>query len=67
MKHQYALIREEDAQTFANTVNNAMIEGWVPIGGVAMCREPGKPGQAATVIYAQAMIRRGINGVEIVH
>lgn len=67
-KHEYALIREEDPQTFANSVNAAMVDGWVPLGGVSICRAPGQPekGKKPSVIYAQAMLRRGVNGIDIV-
>lgn len=66
MIKSYALIREEDPQTFTNMVNAAVGEGWQPVGGVAMVREPTQPGKAAKVICAQAMIMLGANGKRVV-
>ena len=64
----YALIREEDPQTFTSLVNAAVKDGWHPTGGVAMVREPGQAGHPAKVFHAQAMVmlRSGANGKEIV-
>ena len=64
----YALIREEDPQIFTNAVNAAVLDGWIPTGGIAMVREPGQAGQPAKVFHAQAMVLRksGPNGKEIV-
>lgn len=69
MKTNYALITAADPQEFTNSVNLAMADGWVPLGGVATVREPGNPAQASApkIHFSQAMIRRGVNGVEIVH
>lgn len=66
LKINYALITAADPQQFTNSVNMAIADGWTPLGGVATVREPGKPGQPATITFSQAMIRKGINGVEIV-
>lgn len=70
MKHHYALISEDDQQNFVNAVNTAMLEGWVPIGGIAASFEPetgDHEGSRARTRFSQAMIRKGVNGVEIAH
>ncbi len=67
-KINYALIISTDPQEFTNSVNEAMADGWLPIGGVSTLREPGNPaaGKKPEIHYSQAVLRRGVNGVDIV-
>jgi hypothetical protein len=67
MKHHYALISEDDQQNFVNAVNTAMNEGWVPLGGVTSSPLPESDTQDERTRFSQAMIRKGVNGVDIAH
>lgn len=65
LKRSYALITSTDPQEFTNSVNAAMAEGWVLVGGVDTTREHGKPGEPAKIHFSQAMARLGVNGIDL--
>lgn len=74
MKTRYGLIRHNNPDKFVTDVNAAMKDGWILVGGVSVMQEPitKKEGEEWTAVvpetrpvYAQAMILRGLNGVEI--
>lgn len=72
MKHQYCLINEDEPQAFVTAVSTAMADGWVPLGGVAtatVTRYDKATGgtKIERLVYSQAMLRRGVNGIDIVH
>ena len=66
MKTRYGLIRHNNPDKFVTDVNAAMKDGWILVGGVAVMQEPpAVEGEKTNPVYAQAMILRGVNGIEI--
>lgn len=69
MKTRYGLIRHNNPDKFVTDVNAAMKDGWILVGGVAVTEEtytiPTLEGDQKRTVYAQAMLLKGINGIEI--
>ena len=65
---QYALIVDSDPQSLVKAVSKAIMDGFQPVGGVAMVREAANP-KSGTVVavtqYAQALVKLRAPGNEM--
>jgi hypothetical protein len=53
---EYKVASGHDAASLASTVNQALAEGFEPLGGVAVAASP-KAGQSPPYMYAQALVK----------
>jgi len=54
---EYMLIRRDGRVALNKAVNEALSEGWKPLGGIAVSVVPSTPEEEGIVVYAQALVK----------